>query len=110
MPSTKAELATLRRLISEADHTLATTPPLPQNRTAATREILASALALADDLLKHAKSPAAAALGRKGGAVVARRGSEYFRQLAARRKTHGGGRPRRESSQGSTDQPQPPHI
>lgn len=97
MPSTKAELATLKRLISEADHVLATTPQLPENRTHATREYLAAALALADDLLKQAKMPAAAALGRKGGAAMARKGSDYFRQLAARRKTHGGGRPRKES-------------
>ncbi len=33
----------------------------------------------------------------KGGSVIAKRGSDYFRQLAARRKTHGGGRPRQES-------------
>jgi hypothetical protein len=41
--------------------------------------------------------PAAKALGRKGRSVIAKRGSDYFRQLAARRKTHGGGRPRKES-------------
>ena len=98
MPSLKAELGTLRNLISEADHILATTPELPENRTAATREILRSALALADDLHKQAKSPAAAALGRKGGAAVAKRGSDYFRDLAARRKTHAGGRPRKDTS------------
>jgi len=40
---------------------------------------------------------AAKALGRKGGSVIAKRESEYFRQLAARRKTHGGGRPRKEA-------------
>lgn len=97
MPSTKAELATLKRLISEADHILETSPALPQNRTAAARESLAAAIALADDLLKQAKLPAAAALGRKGGASMAKRGSDYFRQLAARRKTHGGGRPRKDS-------------
>lgn len=97
MPSTKAELATLKRLISEADHILATTPELPENRTNATREYLAAALALADDLLKQAKMPAAAALGRKGGAAMARKGSDYFRQLAAKRKRHGGGRPRKKS-------------
>ena len=36
-------------------------------------------------------------MGRKGGAAMAKRGSDYFRKLAARRKTHGGGRPRKES-------------
>jgi hypothetical protein len=95
MPSTKAELATLKRLISEADYILETAPKLSENRTPAARESLAAAIALADDLLKQAKLPAAAALGRKGGASVAKRGSDYFRQLAAKRKTHGGGRPRK---------------
>jgi hypothetical protein len=55
-----------------------------------------SALALTDDLISQAKLPAAAILGRKGGTVTAKRGSAYFRRLAARRRTHGGGRPRKE--------------
>jgi hypothetical protein len=93
----KTELAALKNLISEADQILATTPELPENRTARCRELLTSALALTGDLLKQAKTPSAVALGRKGGMVSAKRGSDYFRQLAARRKTHGGGRPRKES-------------
>ena len=88
----RTELATLKRLIGEANHILETTPELPENRTARCRELLGSALALADDLLKQAKSPAAATLGRKGGSVTAKRhGSEHYRQMAARRKTHGRG-------------------
>ena len=56
---------------------------------------LLSALALTDDLISQAKMPAASVLGRKGGSVTAKRhGSEHYRQMAARRKTHGGGRPR----------------
>ena len=43
------------------------------------------------------KLSAATVLGRKGGSVIAKRGSAYFRKLAAKRKTHGGGRPRKES-------------
>ncbi len=39
------------------------------------------------------KNPAAVALGRLGGRAVAERGSEYFRQLQAKRKIHAGGRP-----------------
>jgi hypothetical protein len=97
MASNRAELTTLKKLLSEADLILATTPPFPENRTARCRELLSSALALADDLLKQEKLPAAALLGRKGGSVTAKRGSAYFRKLAARRKTHGGGRPRKES-------------
>ncbi len=95
--SQRKEFAALKNLISETDQILATTPELPENRTARCRELLRSALALTDDLLKQAKLPAAATLGRKGGSVTAQRGSDYFRKLAARRKTHGGGRPRKES-------------
>ncbi len=93
----RTELATLKRLISEADHILETLPPLPENRTARCRELLKAALALTDDLLSQSKLSAATTLGRKGGSAIAKRGSDYFRQLAARRKTHGGGRPRKES-------------
>jgi len=93
----RAELTTLKNLLSQADHILETTPPLPENRTGATRELLATALALTDDLLKHSPAPAAA-LGRKGGSATARRhGPEHYRQMAAKRKTHGGGRPRKDS-------------
>ena len=94
--SNRPQLKTLKKLISETDKILATTD-LPQNRTARCRELLSSALALTDDLLTQDKMPAATLLGRKGGSVTAKRGSDYFRQLAARRKTHGGGRPRKET-------------
>jgi hypothetical protein len=96
MASNRAELAALKNMIAEADHVLATTPVLPENRTARCRELLTAALALTDDLISQAKLPAAKALGRKGGSVTAQRGSDYFRKLAARRKTHGGGRPRKQ--------------
>jgi len=97
MASSRVSLTTLRKLISETDLILSTTE-LPENRTARCRELLASALALADDLLSHAKPSPAAALGRKGGSVTAKRGSDYFRQLAAKRKSHGGGRPRKKAN------------
>jgi len=99
MASSRVSLTTLRKLISETDLILSTTE-LPENRTARCRELLASAIALADDLLSHtkpAKASPAALLGRKGGSVTAQRGSDYFRQLAARRKTRAGGRPRKET-------------
>jgi hypothetical protein len=95
--SNRSELAALKNLISQADRLLETSPALPQNRTTACRECLSSALAIADDLLKQTKTPSAVALGRKGGSVIAKRGSDYFRKLAAKRKTHGGGRPRKDS-------------
>jgi hypothetical protein len=43
--------------------------------------------------LANKKDPAAVALGRKGGRVIAKRGAEYFRQLQKKRKTRKGGRP-----------------
>jgi hypothetical protein len=62
------------------------------------RELMNAAIALTDDMLKQEKKlPAARILGSKGGSVTAKRGSEYFRQLAAKRKTNAGGRPRKES-------------
>ena len=95
----KQELTALRNLLRQADLILYTTPQLPENRTAACRELLASALAITGDLLKQSAMPVAAAvMGRKGGSTTARRhGPEHYRQMAARRKTHGGGRPRKES-------------
>jgi hypothetical protein len=83
---------------SKSCYLILSTTELPQNRTARCRELLHSALALTDDLPSQAKLPAAAILGRKGGSVTAKRGSAYFRKLAARRKTYGGGRPRKESN------------
>jgi hypothetical protein len=97
MASNRTQLNSLRRMVAEADHILATLPPLPENRTARCRELLGSALALTDDLLKQSKLPAAAVLGARGGTQTAKRGSEYFRELAAKRKSHAGGRPRKES-------------
>ncbi len=91
-PSTR-ELHALRNLISEADLILSTTE-LPQGRAKRARELLRSALALADDFINQAALSPAAALGQKGGAKTAQRGSEYFRKLAAKRKTRAGGRPR----------------
>jgi hypothetical protein len=46
---------------------------------------------------RQSKLSAAAVLGRTGGSAIALRGSDCFRQLAAKRKTRAGGRPRKES-------------
>jgi len=43
--------------------------------------------------LAKKKDPAAVALGRKGGREIAKRGSEYFKRLQAKRKKRKGGRP-----------------
>jgi len=42
------------------------------------------------------KNPAAVALGRRGGKATALRGPDYFRKIAAMRKTKAGGRPPKE--------------
>ena len=99
MPSNRTELTTLKNLLSQADRILATAPELRENRTAACREVLSAALALTDDLLKESSPVTSAAiLGRKGGSTTAQRhGAEHYRQMAAKRKTRGGDRPRKES-------------
>ena len=91
MATQRNQLLTLKRLVSQAE--LSLPPELLNERS---RELLIAASALISDLLKTDKMPAAAALGRKGGSETAKRGSDYFRQLAAKRKTLGGGRPRKE--------------
>ena len=97
MASDRKLLQALRNLIAEADLILETTPTLPQNRTAAAREALRAALVLTEDLIGQSKMSPAAALGRKGGSSTARKlGPEHYRQMAAARKTHGGGRPRKQ--------------
>jgi hypothetical protein len=96
MASDRASLLALRELIADTDLTLETIPNLPQNRTAHCRENLRAALALADDLIKQSKMTAAAAMGHKGGSTTARKlGSDHYKRMAAARKTHGGGRPRK---------------
>ena len=93
MGRNRTALGTLKRLLTQIDLILApsTLPDAPR-----CRELLGAAVALTDDLLKQDKLPAAQVLGSKGGSVTAKRGSEYFRQLAAKRKTNAGGRPRKE--------------
>jgi hypothetical protein len=86
------DLKALRKMIGEA-HDILRTTTLPEQRSERAYELLTAALHLADSLLEE--SPAAA-LGAKGGSVTAKRGSEYFRQIAAKRKTHAGGRPPKE--------------
>jgi hypothetical protein len=90
----KNDLRALRNLISEARELLMTSPDLPQGRSQRANELLTAAVHLADDLLEQ--SPAAT-LGAKGGKITAKRGSDYFRKIAAKRKTFGGGRPSKDS-------------
>ena len=96
MTSSRTELQALKNLISEVDLILETTP-LPQNRTTRSRELLSAALALTDDLIAQTKMSPAAVLGHKGGSITAKRGSQYFRELAAKRKIRAGGRPKKQA-------------
>ena len=59
------------------------------------RALVADALTRTEKLAK-AVLTAPVKRGRKGGATTAKRGPEYFRQIAAMRKTRAGGRPRKE--------------
>src|ERR1700680_4233005 len=101
MPLDRSSLDALKNIISEVDLILETTPDLPQNRTGRSRELLRAALAITGDLISEnskVEGSHAAALGRKGGARIAERGPDYFRELAAKRRTRGGGRPRKEGA------------
>src|SRR5690348_8289440 len=96
--SNRTELKALKNMISQVDLILSTTVALPENRTGRCRQLLRSALALTDDLLNQASIPVAAVLGQKGGSsTVKKYGPDHFRQLAAKRKTRSGGRPRKTS-------------
>ena len=89
MAKPKTDLRALRNMISEADLILSTTV-LPEGRSGRARELLKAAFALTDHLISI---PPAAALGKRGGLKTAQRGPEYFRRIAAMRRTRAGGRP-----------------
>jgi hypothetical protein len=85
------DLHTLLNLIDEAQ-ALVDSSGLPDDRSKRLREVLSSAVSLANNLIET--SPAAE-LGSKGGKKTAERGPEYFRKIASMRKTRAGGRPRK---------------
>jgi hypothetical protein len=92
-PSTRRDLKALRRLINQADLTLATIPD-PHPSIASARESLNAALALAKEL---ATENPAVALGAMGGKATANKlGSEHYARLAAMRKDRKGGRPKKQ--------------
>ena len=84
------DLKALRNMVSEA-HDILRTVVLPEERSQRAFEVLTAALHLADHLLE---TPPAATLGAKGGSQTAKRGSDYFRKIAAMRKEKKGGRPK----------------
>lgn len=102
-PSTRRDLKAVYRLINQADLVLAMIHE-PDSSIASARESLTAALALNKDLMqrsskKAVESNAAAELGAKGGNKTAERGSEYFKKIAAMRKTKAGGRPKKETGE-----------
>jgi hypothetical protein len=96
-PSTRRDLQSLRRLINQADLSLALVPEHPS--IASARESLNAALALSKDLVNRFADPlkaGAAAMGEKGGNTTALRGPEYFAKIAGMRKSRKGGRPKKQ--------------
>ena len=85
MTTQRPQLLTLKRLLAQANLILSS-ESLDMNLAVRCRELLAAANTPVGDLLKQDRLPAAAVLRAKGGTQTAKRGSEYFRQLAAKRK------------------------
>jgi hypothetical protein len=86
----RQDLLALRKMVIEAEKLLSAAEP-NQHSTRA-HELLSAASRLADSLIE---TTPAAVIGAKGGKSTAKRGSEYFRQIAAKRKTRAGGRPKK---------------
>jgi hypothetical protein len=95
VPKNKTDLKALRNLISEAELLLSTTT-LPEGRAERAGELLGAAVKLADHLLTERP---AAVLGAKGGKVTAKKMTatdpDYYKRIAAMRKTRSGGRPKK---------------
>jgi molybdenum-dependent DNA-binding transcriptional regulator ModE len=77
--------------LSNCLHQAQEAPTLEQSRT-----LIVEALQRLERLSK-AVLTAAEKRGRKGGTKTAERGPDYFRQIAAMRKTRAGGRPRKQA-------------
>jgi len=87
----QSDLRALRNMIQEAVTVIATTD-IPQRRGQRITELLSAAARLTDCLIE---THPAVVLGQRGGMKTAERGSEYYRQLATKRKTRAGGRPKK---------------
>ena len=90
----RSDVRALKNLIDQA-YRIVSSKPVPPGGIESCEEILYSARLLAKDLLTAPASIPAAALGKLGGEKTAERGPEYFRKIAAMRKTRAGGRPRK---------------
>ncbi len=90
----RSDVRALRNMI-EQSYRIVSSSPVPAGGIERCRELLGTTRLLVRDLLSNPASVPAAALGKLGGEKTAKRGPEYFRKIAALRKTHGGGRPRK---------------
>jgi hypothetical protein len=89
----RSDVRALKNLIDQA-YRIASSKPVPAGAIESLEEVLYSARLIAKDLLANPASVPAAALGKLGGEKTAERGPEYFRKIAAMRKTKAGGRPK----------------
>ena|SRR5579863_8584164 len=93
----RSDVRALANMVDQS-YRIISSDPVPPGGIERCRELLGTARLLAKDLVNTPMSAQAAMLGSKGGsATLAKRGPGYFRKLAAKRKTHGGGRPRKQS-------------
>lgn len=88
----RSDARTLKNLVDQA-YLIASSDPVPPGGIESLRENLAAAKKLTRLLLTDTPSAAASQLGALGGKKTAARGPEYFKQIAAMRKTNAGGRP-----------------
>lgn len=91
----RSDVRALKNLIDQA-YRIASSKPVPAGGIESLEEILDTARRIAKDLLASPASVPAATLGKLGGEKTAKRGPEYFRKIAAMRKTRAGGRPKAE--------------
>lgn len=90
----RSDLRALKSLVDQA-YLIVSTDPIPRGGIESARENLDAARRLAKLLLMKPETSAAAELGKIGGKKTAERGPEYFRDIAAKRKTRAGGRPKK---------------
>jgi len=87
-PKAQKELASIRTLLSRAAE--CTNP-------ADWKEIVQRTTRRIDAVIDRLDN-ASAEIGRKGGLATAERGPEYFKRIAAMRKTRAGGRPKKQAA------------
>ena len=93
----RSDVRALKNMIDQS-YLIVSSDPVPPGGIERCRELLSAARLLAKDLLAGPTSVPAKILGSKGGnATLAKRGPDYFRKLASKRKTFGGGRPPKKS-------------